>query len=119
VGAAPRGGRAQRLHGGRRRDHPPPARPTSPTCNNSTVTGLGVQTAVKIFYNAMLLKTSGSSYQSYRTWTLTAAKSLFPNGCTEFNSVKAAWDAVSVSAQPDEPTCGAVGATGSRAISAR
>lgn len=99
--------------------NPTNGQPTSPTCNNSTVTGLGVQTAVKIFYNAMLLKTSGSSYQSYRTWTLTAAKSLFPNGCTEFNTVKAAWDAVSVSAQPDEPTCGAVGATGSRAISAR
>ncbi len=41
-----------------------PTRPTAsrpaPTCNSSTVTGLGVQNAIKIFYNAMLLKTSSS-----------------------------------------------------------
>ena len=61
--------------------------------------------AGKILYNAMLLKTSDSSYLKYRTWTLDAAKNLFPVSCTEFNTVKAAWDAVSVPAQSDEPTC--------------
>jgi hypothetical protein len=69
------------------------------------VTGLGIQTAIKIMYNAMLMKTSSSSYLKYRTWTLTAAKNLFPGSCTQFNTVKAAWDAVSVPAQSGDPTC--------------
>jgi Zn-dependent metalloprotease len=85
------------------------ASPASPTCNGSTVTGLGIQKAIRIMYNAMLMKTSSSSYLKYRTWTLTAAKNLFPGSCTEFNTVKAAWDAVSVPAQAADPTCSASG----------
>ncbi|MEO6088196.1 MAG: putative Ig domain-containing protein, partial [Umezawaea sp.] len=88
---------------------PTNGQPTSTTCNSSTVTGLGVQTAMKIFYNAMLIKTTGSSYVKYRTWTLTAAKNLYPGSCAEFNTVKAAWDAVSVPAQSADPTCSATG----------
>ncbi|GAA4524223.1 hypothetical protein GCM10023192_03000 [Amycolatopsis samaneae] len=76
----------------------------SPTCNNSTVTGIGIQNAGRVFYNAMLLKTSGMTYKRYRTATLTSAKNLDPS-CAQFNSVKAAWDAVSVPAQPGDPTC--------------
>ncbi|MEV5968147.1 M4 family metallopeptidase [Kribbella sp. NPDC051952] len=83
--------------------------PASPTCNSSTVTGLGIQKAIRIMYNAMLMKTSSSSYLKYRTWTLTAAKNLFPGSCTEFNTVKAAWDAVSVPAQSADPTCSSTG----------
>jgi zinc metalloprotease ZmpA len=79
--------------------------PASSTCNGTTVTGLGIQTAIKIMYNAMLLKTSSSSYLKYRVWTLQAAKNLFPGSCTQFNTVKAAWNAVSVPAQSGEPTC--------------
>jgi Zn-dependent metalloprotease len=79
--------------------------PASPTCNGSTVTGVGIQNAIKIMYNAMLLKTSSSSYLNYRKWTLQAAKNLFPGSCTQFNSVKAAWNAVSVPAQSGEATC--------------
>ena len=56
-------------------------------------------------YNAMLMKTSSASYLKYRTWTLTAAKNLYPGSCTEFNAVKAAWNAVSVPAQAGDPTC--------------
>jgi zinc metalloprotease ZmpA len=85
--------------------NPTNGQPTSPTCNGSTVVGLGVQNAMKILYNAMLMKTSGSSYLRYRTWTLQAAKNLFPSSCSQFNTVKAAWDAVSVPAQPGDPTC--------------
>jgi hypothetical protein len=84
---------------------PSDGQPASPTCNGSSVTGIGVQKAQQIMYNAMLLKNSASSYLTYRTWTLTAAKNLFPGSCTEFNAVKAAWNAVSVPAQPTEPTC--------------
>jgi hypothetical protein len=64
---------------------------------------------MQIMYNAMLLKTSSSSYLKYRTWTLTAAKNLYPGSCSEFNTVKAAWDAVSVPAQSADPTCSATG----------
>ena len=85
---------------------PTNGQPASPTCNGSSVTGLGIQKAMTIMYNAMLMKTSASSYLKYRTWTLTAAKNLYPADCTEFNAVKAAWDAVSVPAQSADPTCG-------------
>ncbi|MFI7214106.1 M4 family metallopeptidase [Micromonospora maritima] len=84
---------------------PTNGQPSSSTCNGSSVTGLGIQKAIKIMYNAMLLKTSSSSYLKYRTWTLQAAKNLYPGSCTEFNTVKAAWDAVSVPAQSGDPTC--------------
>ncbi|MFU8873959.1 M4 family metallopeptidase [Micromonospora sp. SL4-19] len=85
--------------------NPTNGQPTSSTCNGSKVTGLGIQTAMKIMYNAMLMKTTASSYLKYRTWTLQAAKNLYPTSCTEFNTVKAAWDAVSVPAQSGDPTC--------------
>ncbi|MFN8192812.1 MAG: M4 family metallopeptidase [Nocardioidaceae bacterium] len=73
-------------------------------CNGQSVTGLGIQKAQKIMYNAMLMKTSSSSYLKYRTWTLTAAKSLDAT-CGQFNAVKAAWNAVNVPAQTADPTC--------------
>jgi zinc metalloprotease ZmpA len=85
--------------------NPTNGQPTSPTCNSTTVTGIGVQDAITIMYNAMLMKTTGSSYLKYRTWTLTAAKNLTPGNCTNFNTVKAAWNAVSVPAQTGDPTC--------------
>jgi Zn-dependent metalloprotease len=84
---------------------PTNGQPSSPTCDGSSVGGIGIENAAKIMYNAMLMKTSASSYLKYRTWTLKAAKTVFPNDCTEFDAVKAAWDAVSVPAQPGDPTC--------------
>ncbi|HEX4726731.1 MAG TPA: M4 family metallopeptidase [Jatrophihabitans sp.] len=85
--------------------NPTDGQPTSPTCNSTSITGIGIQNAGKIFYNAMLAKTTNMSYLKYRTATLTAAKNLFPGSCTNFNVVKAAWDAVSVPAQSGDPTC--------------
>ncbi|GAA2696685.1 hypothetical protein GCM10010428_77980 [Actinosynnema pretiosum subsp. pretiosum] len=61
--------------------------------------------AGKIFYGAMMMKTSASSYPKYRTWTLTAAKNRSTGSCPEFDVVKSAWDAVKVPAEPNEPTC--------------
>jgi zinc metalloprotease ZmpA len=87
---------------------PTNGQPTSPTCNSSTVTGVGIQNAIKIMYGAMLMKTSSSSYLKYRTWTLTAAKNLDAT-CGLFNATKKAWDAVSVPAQSADPTCSASG----------
>jgi len=91
--------------------NPTNGQPTSSTCNGTTVTGIGIQKAGRIMYNAMLMKTSSSSYLKYRTWTLTAAKNLFPGSCAEFNTVKAAWNAVSVPAQTADPTCTTSGNT--------
>jgi Zn-dependent metalloprotease len=79
--------------------------PASPTCNGTTVTGIGTQTAARIFYNAMLTKTSRMTYLRYRTATLTTAKNLTPGNCTNFNTVRAAWNAISVPAQAADPTC--------------
>ncbi|GLY05113.1 zinc metalloprotease [Actinoplanes sp. NBRC 101535] len=86
--------------------NPTNGQPASTRCTGSgAITGVGIQTAIKVMYNAMLIKTSSSSYLKYRTWTLTAAKNLYPSDCTVFNTVKAAWDAVSVPAQTADPTC--------------
>jgi Zn-dependent metalloprotease len=88
--------------------NPTNGQPTSPTCNSSTITGVGIQNAIKIMYGAMLMKTSTSSYLKYRTWTLTSAKNLDAT-CNLFNKTKQAWDAVSVPAQTADPTCTAGG----------
>jgi hypothetical protein len=74
-------------------------------CDGTSATGIGEQAAIKVLYNAMLMKTSSSNYLKYRTWTLTAAKNL-DSTCAQFNAVKNAWDAVNVPAQSADPTCG-------------
>ncbi|HET9139330.1 M4 family metallopeptidase [Actinophytocola sp.] len=81
------------------------ANPPSPTCNGSTVTGIGVQAAAQIFYNGLLRKVSAWTHARARVATLQAARALFPNSCTQFNATRAAWNAVSVPAQAGEPTC--------------
>ena len=88
--------------------NPTNGQPASSTCNGTTMTGVGIQTAQKIMYNAMLMKTSSSSYLKYRTWTLTAAKNLDAT-CNLYNKTKAAWNAVSVPAQTADPTCSTSG----------
>ncbi|MFD8598322.1 M28 family peptidase [Kitasatospora sp. NPDC059646] len=84
--------------------NPGGGKPSSPTCNSSSVTGIGIRDAGRVFYGGMLLKTSGMTYKKYRTATLTAAKNL-DSSCNFFNRTKAAWDAVSVPAQAGDPTC--------------
>ncbi|GLY41645.1 zinc metalloprotease [Amycolatopsis sp. NBRC 101858] len=79
-------------------------KPNSPTCNNSSVTGVGIQKAGKIFYNGLLKKTSSWNHKAARKATLEAAIALFPGSCTEYNATKAAWDAVSVTTATGEPT---------------
>jgi zinc metalloprotease ZmpA len=87
-----------------------PAHPTSPTCDGSVLlNGIGVKDSIRILYNAMLMKTTASSYLRYRVWTLQAAINLFPGSCTAYNAVRNAWNAVSVPRQPDEPTCTGTG----------
>ncbi|MEU1422776.1 M4 family metallopeptidase [Kitasatospora sp. NPDC005751] len=70
----------------------------SPTCNQSTVTGIGNQKVAKIWYRALTVyMTSTTNYKAARTATLSAAKDLYGATSTEYKAVAAAWSAVSVS----------------------
>ncbi|WP_395694869.1 M4 family metallopeptidase [Nocardioides sp.] len=69
----------------------------SPTCNGSTVTGIGRDAAARIWYRALTVyMTSSTNYAGARTATLNAAKDLYGQGSTQYNAVAAAWSAVGV-----------------------
>jgi Zn-dependent metalloprotease len=85
--------------------NPGGGKPVSPTCDGSTVTGVGIQKAGKIFYNGLLQKTTAWNHGAARKATLQAAINLFPGSCTEYNATKAAWTAISVPVQSGEATC--------------
>jgi Zn-dependent metalloprotease len=70
----------------------------SPTCNGSTVTGIGNQKVARIWYRALTVyMTSTTNYKGARAASLSAAKDLYGSGSTEYNAIAAAWSAVSVS----------------------
>ncbi|MBF4160522.1 M4 family metallopeptidase [Nocardioides acrostichi] len=70
----------------------------SPTCNGSSVAGIGRDAADKIWFRALTTyMTSGTDYHGARTATLDAATDLYGAGSTEYNAVDAAWAAVNVS----------------------
>ncbi|MEV4637866.1 M4 family metallopeptidase [Actinoplanes sp. NPDC049548] len=83
---------------------PTNGQPSSPTCNNSSVTGIGIQKAGKIYMATLMRKTSGWNHVKARAASVAAAAQLFGNG-TECATVKAAWNAVSVPASAGEPAC--------------
>jgi Zn-dependent metalloprotease len=69
----------------------------SPTCNGSTITGIGRAAAANIWYRALTVyMTSSTNYSGARTATLDAAKDLYGAGSTQYNAVAAAWSAVNV-----------------------
>jgi len=71
--------------------------PASPTCNGSTITGIGRSAAEKIWYRALTVyMTSSTNYAGARSATLKAATDLYGTGSTQYNTVAAAWSAVSV-----------------------
>jgi Zn-dependent metalloprotease len=86
----------------------PPGGPASPICAGgpSSVTGIGIQAAGRIYYNAMLAKTSTWRYANVRLASLNAAVNLFGANSAQCATVKAAWNAVAVPVQAGEPTCG-------------
>jgi Zn-dependent metalloprotease len=86
--------------------NPTDGQPASPTCNNTTVSGIGLQKAGQVFLAAMNMKTSGWTHGKYRGATLRAVVSLFGANSPECATVKAAWNAVSVPVQAGEPACG-------------
>ncbi|MCI3273217.1 M4 family metallopeptidase [Streptomyces cylindrosporus] len=70
----------------------------SPTYNGSTVTGIGRDKALQIWYKALTeYFTSTTKYSGARTGTLSAAAALYGSSSTEYAAVKAAWTAVNVS----------------------
>jgi Zn-dependent metalloprotease len=71
--------------------------PASPTCNGTSVTGIGRAAAEKIWYRALTVyMTSSTNYAGARTATLRAAADLYGSTSTQYNTVARAWSAVSV-----------------------
>ncbi|MFJ2647352.1 M4 family metallopeptidase [Streptomyces sp. NPDC087420] len=69
----------------------------SPTSNGSTVTGIGRDKAIQIWYKALTTyMTSSTNYAKARTATLSAAGALYGTTSAEYKAVGAAWSAVSV-----------------------
>ena len=69
----------------------------SPTCNGSTVTGIGHDAAAAIWYRALTTYwTSSTTYAQARAGMLSAATDLYGAGSTQYNATAAAWSAVNV-----------------------
>jgi Zn-dependent metalloprotease len=69
----------------------------SPTCNGSTVSGIGRDAAAAIWYRALTVyMTSNTNYSGARTATLNAARDLYGAGSAQYDAVASAWSAVNV-----------------------
>ncbi|MFZ9521438.1 MAG: M4 family metallopeptidase [Silvanigrellaceae bacterium] len=80
----------------------------SPTCDNSTVVGIGRDKAAQIWYRALTVyMTSSTDYAAARVATLKASLDLFGAASTETKTVNAAWNAVTV-LNTQSPTISAV-----------
>jgi Zn-dependent metalloprotease len=70
----------------------------SPTCNGSTVTGIGRDVAARIWYRALTVyMTSTTDYAGARAANISAATDLYGAASSQVAAVKAAWAAVGVS----------------------
>lgn len=101
--------------------NPGGGKPSSPICSGgpSSVTGLGIEKAGKIFYNGLLSKSSYWDHPKARVATLRAVTTVFPDDCAAYDTVKAAWNAVSVPAQSGEaPRPSSCGSTSSFSLAA-
>ncbi|CAM5508466.1 Periplasmic nitrate reductase [Streptomyces violaceorubidus] len=69
----------------------------SPTCDGSTVSGIGRDKLGDIWYRALTVyMTSSTDYAGARAATLSAAGDLYGTGSAEYAAVGAAWSAVDV-----------------------
>ncbi|WP_432932769.1 M4 family metallopeptidase [Microbispora sp. CA-135349] len=86
-------------------------KPSSPICSGgpSSVTGVGIQKAGKIYMGALMRKTSTWKYVNVRTASLAAAVELYGASSAECAATAAAWSAAGVPAQSGEPSCGSSG----------
>ncbi|MFI9839863.1 M4 family metallopeptidase [Nonomuraea sp. NPDC051941] len=89
-------------------NNPGGGKPSSPICSGgpSSVTGVGIQNAGKIYMGALARKTSSWRYTNVRAASVAAAIELFGANSAQCNTTKAAWSAVSVAAASGEPACG-------------
>lgn len=70
---------------------------TSTTCNGSSITGIGRDAAMRIWYRALTTyMTSSTNYAGARTATLNAARDLYGAGSVQYATVAAAWSGVNV-----------------------
>ncbi|MEA2170112.1 MAG: zinc metalloprotease ZmpA [Solirubrobacteraceae bacterium] len=77
----------------------PSAFGNSPTCNGSTVTGIGNAAAGAIWYRALTTyMTSSTDFHGARVASLNAAGDLYGAGSAQYNAVNAAWAGVGVTA---------------------
>ncbi|WP_043635699.1 M20/M25/M40 family metallo-hydrolase [Nonomuraea candida] len=92
-------------------NNPGGGKPSSPICSGgpSSVTGIGIQKAGKIFMGALSRKTSTWRYTNVRAASVAAVIELYGASSVECNTTKAAWSAVSVAAAANEPACGTPG----------
>ncbi len=73
------------------------ASPASPTCDGSTVAGIGRDKAAAIYYRALTVyMTSSTNYAGARQACLNAATDLYGASSAERAAVAAAWSAVAV-----------------------
>ncbi|GGS54169.1 zinc metalloprotease [Actinokineospora fastidiosa] len=91
--------------------HPGGGKPDSPICAGgpASVDGMGIRNAGRVWMTALMQKTSFWEYADARVATMNAVTQLFPGDCAKFDTVKGAWDAVSVprqSSEPGRPDCG-------------
>ncbi|KAB8185348.1 M4 family metallopeptidase [Microbispora catharanthi] len=86
-------------------------KPDSPICSGgpSSVSGVGIQKAGKIYMGALQRKTSTWKYVNVRTASLAAAVELYGASSAECAATKAAWNAVGVPAQSGEASCSSSG----------
>jgi Zn-dependent metalloprotease len=69
----------------------------SPTCDGSTITGIGHDKAAAIWYRSLTQHwVSTTNYAQARAGTLQSATELYGSGSPEYNAVAAAWKAVNV-----------------------
>jgi Zn-dependent metalloprotease len=69
----------------------------SPTSDGSTLKGIGIDAATRIWYRALTTyMTSNTNYAGARTATLNAARDLFGASSPQYTAVAATWSAVNV-----------------------
>ncbi len=77
----------------------------SPTCDGSSVTGVGRTVATKVWYRTLTTKlTSTSTYPDARDGAIASAKELYGAGSSECTGVERAFTAISVT--PGSQRCG-------------
>ncbi|MEU6711203.1 M4 family metallopeptidase [Nonomuraea sp. NPDC046802] len=88
-------------------NNPGGGKPSSPICSGgpSSVTGVGIQTAAKIFMGALNRKTSSWRYANVRAASVAAAIELYGANSAQCRSTKAAWSGINVVAASNEPAC--------------